>query len=342
VTIKIDGPFYAQLGGAAAEARRLAAIGYDGVYTLEGSWDPFLPLVLAAEHAPGLDIATGIAVAFPRNPLHLAYQAWDLQRFSEGRFLLGIGSQIKAHIEKRFGIDFDPPATRMRDYILALKAIFDCWQNGTRLSYEGKFYRHTLMTPMFNPGPNPFGVPPIMLGALGPRMTEIAGEVADGLIVHPFNNERFLREQALPAVERGLAQAGRSRADFTLQVNAIVITGEDTAGREAAAAAVRGLLGFYASTPAYLPPMAAIGYADLQPELNTLSKQGQWDELGKRIDDEFVAAFAVSGHPGDIAAALLARYGDCADRLAIYAPYAAPDAMWREILQDLRRLQATA
>ena len=262
-----------------------------------------------------------------RNPLHLAYQAWDLQRFSEGRFLLGIGSQIKAHIEKRFGIDFDPPATRMRDYILALKAIFDCWQNGTRLSYEGKFYRHTLMTPMFNPGPNPFGVPPIMLGAL---------------IVHPFNNERFLREQALPAVERGLAQAGRSRADFTLQVNAIVITGEDAAGREAAAAAVRGLLGFYASTPAYLPPMAAIGYAELQPELNTLSKQGQWDELGKRIDDEFVAAFAVSGHPGDIAAALLARYGDCADRLAIYAPYAAPDPMWREILQDLRRLQATA
>lgn len=340
MTIKIDGPFYAQLGDAAAEARRLAAIGYDGLYTLEGSSDPFLPLVLAAEHAPGLDIATGIAVAFPRNPLHLAYQAWDLQRYSGGRFLLGIGSQVKAHIEKRFGTDFDPPAPRMRDYILALKAIFACWQEGTPLDYRGRFYRHTLMTPMFNPGPNPHGVPPVMLGALGPRMTEVAGEVADGLIVHPFNNERFLRDQALPAVERGLSRGGRQRGDFTLQVNAIVITGEDAAARQAADASVRGLLGFYASTPAYLPPMAAIGYAELQPELNRLTKQGQWEELGRRIDDEFVDAFAVSGHPGDIAAGLLARYGDCADRLAIYAPYAAPDSMWGEILQDLRRLQA--
>lgn len=339
MTIKIDGPFYAQLGDAAAEARRLAAIGYDGLYTLEGSSDPFLPLVLAAEHAPGLDIATGIAVAFPRNPLHLAYQAWDLQRFSGGRFLLGLGSQVKAHIEKRFGVDFDPPAPRMRDYILALRAIFRCWQEGEPLDYRGRFYRHTLMTPMFNPGPNPHGAPPVMLGALGPRMTEVAGEVADGLIVHPFNNPRFLREQALPAVERGLSRGGRRRADFTLQVNAMVITGEDQAAREAADASVRGLLGFYASTPAYLPPMAAIGCADLQPELNRLTKQGQWEELGKRIDDEFVTAFAVRGHPGDIAAGLLERYGDCADRLAIYAPYAAADSMWGEILQDLRRLQ---
>ena len=162
--VKIDGPFYAQLGDAAEEARRLAAIGYDGVYTLEGSWDPFYPLVMAAEHAPGLDLATGIAVAFPRNPMHLAYQAWDLQKFSGGHFLLGIGSQVKAHIENRFGLDFNPPASRMREYIQALKAIFDCWQNGTRLDFRGKYYRHTLMTPMFNPGPNPCGIPPVLLG----------------------------------------------------------------------------------------------------------------------------------------------------------------------------------
>ena len=145
--MKIDGPFYAQLGDAAKEARRLASIGYDGVYTLEGSWDPFLPLVMAAEHEPAMDIATGIAVAFPRNPMHLAYQAWDLQRFSNGKFLLGIGSQVKAHIEKRFGTAFDPPATRMREYILALKAIFDCWQNGAPLNFQGEYFRHTLMTP---------------------------------------------------------------------------------------------------------------------------------------------------------------------------------------------------
>jgi probable F420-dependent oxidoreductase len=171
-------------------------------------------------------------------------------------------------------------------------------------------------------------------------MTEVAGEVADGLIVHPFNNPRFLREQALPAVQRGLASAERRREAFTLQINAIVVTGVTDQQRDAARAAVRSLLGFYASTPAYLPPMAAMGFGDLQPELNRLSKSGDWEALGEHIDDDFMEAFATSGHPGDIAAALLGRYGDCADRLALYAPYDAPDAMWREIVQDLKRLQA--
>ncbi len=336
--MKIDGPFYAQLGGAAEEAARLAAIGYDGVYTLEGSWDPFLPLAVASEHAPGLDIATGIAVAFPRNPMHIAYQAWDLQRFSGGRFYLGIGSQVKAHIEKRFGVDFSPPAARMREYIQAVKAIFDCWQNGAPLDFRGEYFRHTLMTPMFNPGPLDVGPPPVLLGALGPRMTEVAGEVADGLIVHPFNSLPFIEEQALPAVRRGLAKSGREAADFTLQINAIVITGETEQARAAAADSVRSLLGFYASTPAYRPPMEAIGYGDLQPELNRLSKEGRWDELGSYIDETFVAAFATVGEPHEIAGRLAERYGAHADRLAIYAPYAAPDDMWREILGQLKAL----
>ncbi len=334
--VKIDGPFYAQLGDAAAEARRLAAMGYDGVYTLEGSWDPFYPLVLAAEHAPGLDIATGIAVAFPRNPMHLAYQAWDLHKFSGGRFLLGIGSQVRAHIENRFGTDFNPPASRMREYILALKAIFECWQNGAQLDFRGRYYRHTLMTPMFDPGPNPHGIPPVLLGALGPKMTEVAGEVADGLIVHPFNSMPFLEERALPAVLRGLQQAGRRRDDFTVQINAIVITGETAEARAAATESVRGLLGFYASTPAYRPPMDAIGCGDLQPELNRLSKEGRWTELASHIDDDFLAAFTTIGEPGEIAGKLLQKYGTHADRLAIYAPYAAPDEMWRGIIHDLK------
>ena len=334
--MKIDGPFYAQLGEAAEEAKRLAAIGYDGIYTREGSWDPFLPLTLVSEHAPDMGIATGIAVAFPRNPLHLAYQAWDLQRFSQGKFLLGIGSQVKAHIEKRFGTDFSPPASRMRDYILAVKAIFDCWQNGTRLNYEGRFYTHTLMTPMFNPGPNDFGPPPIMLGALGPKMTEVAGEVADGLIVHPFNSRAFIEEQALPAVHRGLEKASRDRSDFILQVNAIVITGDSEATRAAAKDSVKQLLGFYASTPAYRPPMEAVGYGDIQPELNQLSKEGRWDELADFIDDDFVDAFCTSGKPEEIAGLLKERYGQHADRLAIYAPYAAPDAMWQSIVSELK------
>jgi len=334
--VKIDGPFYAQLGDAAGEARRLAAIGYDGVYTLEGSWDPFFPLVMAAEHAPDLDIATGIAVAFPRNPVHLAYQAWDLQKFSNGKFLLGIGSQVKAHIENRFGVPFSPPAARMREYILALKAVFDCWQNGAPLDFRGEYFHHTLMTPMFNPGPLQCRPPPVLLGALGPRMTEVAGEVADGLIVHPFNSMPFLLEHALPAAQRGLEKSGRERGDFTVQVNAIVITGETAADRAVATESVRSLLGFYASTPAYRPPMAAVGYGELQPELNRLSKEGRWDELGSYIDDSFLDAFTTRGAPGDIGSALLDKYGAYADRLAIYAPYSAPDAMWAAIIAGLK------
>ena len=335
--MKIDGPFYAQLGEAAAEARRLAGIGYDGVYTLEGSWDPFFPLAMVAEHAPGLEIATGVAVAFPRNPMHLAYQAWDLQKFSNGKFLLGIGSQVKAHIENRFGVPFNPPAARMREYILALKSIFDCWQNGTPLEFRGEYFRHTLMTPMFNPGPLAYRPPPVLLGALGPRMTEVAGEVADGLIIHPFNSMPFLLEHALPAVERGLAKSNRTRGDFTLQINAIVITGETAADRAIATESVRSLLGFYASTPAYRPPMEAVGYGDLQPELNRLSKEGRWDELGSYIDDSFLHAFATSGTPGEISATLVEKYGAYADRLAIYAPYSAPDAMWKSIVARLKQ-----
>tara|TARA_R110002073_G_scaffold80410_2_gene193847 strand:- start:188 stop:1198 length:1011 start_codon:yes stop_codon:yes gene_type:complete len=334
--MKIDGPFYAGMDTAADEAKRLEAIGYDGVYSLEGSWDPFLPLALASEHAPDLDIMTGIAVAFPRNPAHIAYQAWDLQKFSKGKFYLGIGSQIKAHIEKRFGIEFSPPAARMREYILAVKAFFDCWQNDTRLDFQGKYYRHTLMTPMFNPGPNPYGIPPILLGALGPKMTEVAGEVADGLIVHPFNSLPFLEGHALSAVDRGLAKAGRRREDFLLQVNAMVITGETDEAIQIAEKSIKDLLGFYATTPAYRPPMEAVGYGDLQPELNKLSKEGKWDELASYIDDDFVEAFTTKGKPEEIAAKLKDKYGAYADRLAIYAPYGAPDTMWGKIIRDLK------
>ena len=198
------------------------------------------------------------------------------------------------------------------------------------------------MTPMFNPGPNPYGPPPIMLGALGPKMTEVAGEVADGLIVHPFNSLPFLEERALPAVRRGLEKAGRSIDDFLLQVNAIVITGESEAEYLAAENSVKGLLGFYASTPAYRPPMEAVGLGELQPKLNALSKEGKWDQLGDCIDDDFLDAFCVRGEPGDIATKLKARYGEYADRLAIYAPYAASDAMWAKIVSALKSVTLLA
>ncbi len=332
----IDGPFYAQLGEAAAEARRLEGIGYDGVYTLEGAGDPFLPLAIASEHCPGLDIATAIAVAFPRNPAHIAYQAWDLQRFSGGRFSLGLGSQVRAHIEKRFGLPFDPPARRMAEYIRAVKAFFSCWQDDAPLAFEGEFYRHTLMTPMFHPGPLETGPPPILLGAVGPKMTAVAGEVADGLIVHPFHSQPFLREQQLVALQDSLANHGRRREDFTLMVSAICVTGNNEEEYRAAEASVRGLLAFYASTPAYRPPLDAVGYGELQPELNRLSKQGRWDEMAGLVDDELLQAFAVCGEPATIAPGLLARYGDIAQRLGIYAPYALPDSCWQGIVGELK------
>lgn len=340
-TLKIDGPFYADLDQAGREALRLKEIGYDGIYTLEGSRDPFFPLVLAAEHAPGLDIATGIAVAFPRNPSHIAYQAWDLQRYSKGHFLLGIGSQIRAHIENRFGIPFNPPAARMREYILAVKAFFNCWQHDKPLRFEGEYYRHTLMTPMFNPGPNPYGIPPILLGGLGPKMTAVAGEVADGLIVHPFNTVPFVRDSQLPAAMRGLERSGRGRNDFTMQIAAICVTGTNEEEYSNAMQTVRGLLAFYGSTPAYRPPMEAVGYGDLQPELNRLSKAGRWDEMSELIDDELMQQFAVCGEPHQIAPALWEKYGEYADRISIYAPYATGPEVWPLVIGGLKQLSAS-
>jgi probable F420-dependent oxidoreductase len=336
--MKIDGPFYAPLEQAAEEAKRLQAIGYDGIYTLEGNSDPFLPLTIAAEHCPDLGIATGIAVAFPRNPSHIAYQAWDLQRFSKGNFILGIGPQVKAHNEKRFGVAFSPAAARMREYIQAVKAFFNCWHDGEKLNFEGKFYRHTLMTPMFNPGPNPYGKPPIVLGAMGPKMTQVAGEVADGIIVHPFNTLPFVLEEQLPAVRRGLAASGRDSKDFIMQVAAICVTGANEQEYNAADQQVRSLLAFYGSTPAYLPPMKAVGYGELQPVLNKLSKEGKWDEMTALIDDDFLRHFAVCGEPKDIAGGIIKKYGEFATRLSIYAPYQTSAPVWPQIISDLKRL----
>lgn len=336
--MKIDGPFYADLDQAAEQAALLRQAGYDGVYTLEGSRDPFLPLVMVAEHCPGMDIATGIAVAFPRNPAHIAYQAWDLQRFSRGHFLLGLGSQIRTHIEKRFGVPFSPPAARMREYIQAVKAHFDCWQDGAPLRFEGEYFRHTLMTPMFNPGPNPWGKPPILLGALGPKMTTVAGEVADGLIVHPFNTLPFVRDEQLPVALQALAASGRSREAFQVEIAAICVTGDTEESYRNAEQTVKGLLAFYGSTPAYLPPMQAVGYGDLHPELNRLSKEGRWQEMSGLIDDTLLRHFAACGEPASIAAQLWDKYGAHADRLSIYAPYDAGPGVWPGIIADLKRL----
>jgi len=299
------------------DARDLAALGYDGLFTFEGKGDPFLPLALAAEHTSGVTLGTAVALAFPRSPMHLAYIGHDLQAQSEGRFVLGLGAQIRTHIEKRFSAAYDHPVARMRELVLALRAIWRCWYEGERLDFRGKFYRHTLMTPIFEPAPHAFGPPKVYLAGVQPRMTAVAGEVADGLIVHPFNSRAFLERELLPALEQGRARGGRKREDVAVMCQALVATGFSPAERELAMTMVRGQIAFYASTPAYRPVLEVHGWGPLQEELHALSKRGEWGAMGDCITDEMLATFAAVGEPEEIPAQLQARYGGVADRLML-------------------------
>lgn len=334
--MKVDATLMAaDLGTVAERARQIEALGYDGLFTAETQHDPFFPLLLAAEYTERLELATAIAVAFPRSPMHLAHIGHDLQAFSRGRFILGLGSQIKAHIEKRFSASFTHPAARMRELILATRAIWACWEEGTPLRFEGEFYRHTLMTPFFNPGPTGVGTPRAFLAAVGQKMTEVAGEVADGMFVHAFTTEKYLREVTVPALERGMARAGRTRADLELSLPVFVITG-DGAERERADAAVREQIAFYGSTPAYRPVLEAHGWGDLGDELNTLSKRGEWQEMGRRIPDEVVDTFAVSGKNDEVAGHIASRYGGLVDRVAFYTPYRIEPERWGDLVAGVK------
>jgi probable F420-dependent oxidoreductase len=324
------------LGDAADQARRLARLGFDGAFTFEGPHDVFMPLVLAAGAGLDVDLYTNLAIAFPRNPLQVAHLAWDLQALSGGRFALGLGSQIRPQIERRYGAEFSPPVPRMREFIEALRAIFATWQQGSPLAYEGRFYRHTMMPPLFNPGPLACGPPPIWLGALGPLMTRLAAEMADGLAVMPFCSEGYIRAHTLPTVEAGLAAGGRDSGSFTMIGEAIVACGRDEAELSAAVAGVRMLLGFYGSTPAYRPVLDHLGRGGLPEELRALTRAGRWDDLAARVDDDLLHAIAVVGEPAEAAALLAARYGDWADRLCLYTPYAIADSTLAELVTDLR------
>ena len=291
--------------------------GASGVATFEGQHDVFAPLTLAAS-VGGLDLMTNVAIAFPRNPIHLAHQAFDHQLLSDGRFILGLGTQVRAQIEKRFGAAFDNPVGRMTELIAALRAIFAAWESGGRLEFRGEYYRHTLMTPTFNPGPNPYGPPPIYIGALGPRLTRATAEHADGLLVMPFGSKRFLHHHTMPAVHAGLAAGGRRIEDFAIIPEIIVSAADTEADREVADAGTRRLLAFYGSTPAYRPVLAAHGWEDLQTELNAMSKQGRWQEMGALIDDEIMHTIAACGTPAEIAAHIRDRVGGVSDTVCLY------------------------
>jgi probable F420-dependent oxidoreductase len=317
-------------------AKELEDLGYDGLLTAETGHDAFLPLAVAAEHTDRIELGTGIAVAFARTPMVLAYTANDLQLMSKGRFVLGLGSQIKPHIEKRFSMEWSRPAARMREYILALRAIWSAWNDGTPLRFEGEFYRHTLMTPFFAPGTNPYGAPKVWLAAVGEKMTEVAGEVADGIIIHGFTTERYVKEVTLPAIERGLKTAGRDRASFEISGPLFVATGTNEKEFEEAAKGVKQQIAFYGSTPAYRGVLELHGWGDLQTELNSLSKQGEWVKMGELIDDEIFHTFAVVAEPEGVAEELKRRYAGVVDRCSFYAPYKTDPDRWRAVIADLK------
>lgn len=323
------------LAAVATVARRAAEAGFNGLWSSETNHDPFLPLTLAAERAPGLDLGTAIAVAFARTPMTVATVAHDLQRFSGGRFHLGLGSQIRPHIEKRFGMPWSRPAARMREFVLALRAIWDCWDNGSALKFRGDFYSHTLMTSFFSPEPSPFAPPKILLAAIGDNMTRVAGEVADGLLVHSFTTERYLREVTIPALRSGFAAAGRSRSDFQVAYPGFVVTGSDEEAMRASDREIRRRIAFYGSTFAYRPVLELHGWGDLQTELHTLSLQGRWADMGSLIDDEVLETFAVVAEPAAVAQAILARFAGLVDRFMLTVPRRDDLEAWAPVSESL-------
>jgi probable F420-dependent oxidoreductase len=335
--VKVDGVLLAGgLGGVPEVARELEELGYDGAFSAETTHDPFFPILLAAEHTQRLELITGIAVAFARNPMTLASIGYDLHAFSQGRFVLGLGSQIKPHIEKRFSMPWSRPAARMRELILAMRAIWSCWNEGEKLDFRGEFYRHTLMTPFFDPGPNRHGTPKVFLAAVGERMTEAAGEVADGILLHGFTTERYVREVTIPALERGWGRAGKQRADFEVSGPMFVVTGANEQELEQARRGTKQQIAFYGSTPAYRGVLDLHGWGDLQGELNRLSKQGEWAAMGRLVTDDILETFAVIAEPEDVPKRMLARYGDLIDRVSFYAPYKSDPDRWANVLDGFR------
>jgi probable F420-dependent oxidoreductase len=309
------------------------------VWASEVDHDPFLPLLSAGQATDRLQVGTAIAVAFARSPMTLASTAYDLQRYTRGRFVLGLGTQIKAHVERRFSMPWSPPVARMREYVAALRAIWASWQDGTPLRFQGEHYRHTLMTPMFAPETHRWGPPPVHLAAVGPSMTRLAGEVADGLLAHGFTTARYLRERTLPALEAGLAAAGRSRSELTVSLPGLVVSGRTDADRAEAAGAVKATIAFYGSTPAYRPVLELHGWEALAADLHALSvsrREDKWTAMRDLIDDEVLAAFAVVAEPEEVAPAVRERFGGLVDRFSVYASYPAPIELWDPLVRAFR------
>lgn len=313
----------------------LERLGYDRAFSFEAKHDPFLPLAVAAEHTRSIQLGTAVAIAFARTPMTLANVAWDLQELTEGRFTLGLGSQIRPHIQQRFSMPWSSPVRRMRELVLGIRAIWDTWTDGTPLEFEGEFYTHTRMAPAFDPGPNRFGRPPIMLGGVGPGMTAVAGEVADGLLVHPVNTRRSLTEITLPALARGAERAGRDVSELEVVCVTIVVTGHDEEQMATSREAVRGQLAFYSTTPAYQPVFELHGYGELREETARLAREGRWKEMAALVDDELIETIAVVGEPHEIAEQIRRRLGGISESVSLVNNRAPDPSHFAEVVREL-------
>jgi len=322
------------LASARTVYRELEDLGYDRAFSFEAKHDPFLPLAVAAEHTDRIGLGTAVAIAFARTPMTIANAAWDLQALSGGRFTLGLGSQIRPHVEQRFSMPWSRPAARMRELVLAVRAIWSCWQDGTPLDFEGEFYTHTRMVPAFDPGPLD-AAPPILLGGVGPAMTSVAGEVADGLIVHPVNSRRSLQELTVPALAAGAARSGRDVDELELVCVTIVVTGRSEEQFTRSLEAVRTQLAFYATTPAYQPVFELHGYGGLHGELRRLARDDRWDEMGSLIDDDLIRAIAVVGEPHEIAPAVRSRLDGISNSVSLVNNRAPDPEHLAEVVADL-------
>jgi probable F420-dependent oxidoreductase len=334
--LKIDRGIPSQLDRVADVARAHERAGYDGCWTGEINHDPFLPMLLAAEHTKSIALGTSIAVAFARNPMTVASLGWDLQGFSDGRFILGLGTQIRSHIEKRFSMPWSHPVRRMAEFVAALKEIWSCWSTGNRLSFDGEFYTHKLMTPMFTPEPMDHPAPRIFIAAVGEAMTQMCAEVADGLLAHAFTTRRYLDEVMAPALLRGLARSGRDRAHFEVSSPVFVVTGRDESEMAAAAASFRKQIAFYASTPAYRRVLELHGWGDLQPQLRALSIAGEWDAMADLVGDDILGEFAVVAPIDRVAQALAKRCSGVIDRVLPGFPGTTPEPVISEVLDEVR------
>lgn len=333
--MKVDAPGTADLRRIGDAARRLEALGYDGLRLAELNHDPFLPLTIAAEHTSRIELVTSVAVALARNPMSMAQLAHDLNAFSGGRLVLGLGSQVRPHVERRFSMPWHKAAAQMREYIEAMRAIFDCWYDGKRLEYAGEYYRHDLMPDTFRPKNTDGPRPRIALSATGPLMTRVAAEVADGMIMHPFSSERYMREVTLPAIERGLHNSGRTLAEFSLDYAPMIAMGSDEETLAGAIEMVRGRIAFYGCTVAYRPVLELHGWGALQDELIALNRAHKTTEMAALIDDQVLNSLAIVGTPEQVVERMGERFGGLIDRTGFGSPELAPDRL-QELLDRLK------